>query len=262
MNPLTPAERVSIARNPKRPGVMDYINGIFKDFIELKGDRCFGEDESLVGGIASYRGIPVTILGTRKGKNLEENMRFNFGMPRPEGYRKSQRLAKQAEKFHRPVICFVDTPGAYPGTEAEERGQGQAIAENIALFSTLKTPVVSIITGEGGSGGALALAVGNRVLMLENSIYAILSPEGFASILWRDAGRSSEACEMMKLTARDLYDLGIIDGIIAEPEGGAHQDPTQMIRNVDAALARELMPLLKKNGKTLAEERFRKFRKM
>lgn len=262
MPELKPSERVAIARSPHRPRTMDYIDNMFTDFIEMKGDRLFGDDASIVSGIARFHGLPVTVIGQRKGKNTEENMMYNFGMPQPEGYRKSQRLAKQAEKFGRPIICFIDTPGAYPGMEAEERGQGQAIAENIALFSALQVPVISVIIGEGGSGGALALGVADRVFMLENSIYAILSPEGFASILWRDASKSEQACEVMKLTAQDLYELGIIDGIIKEPLGGAHINPAQTIHALDWQITAALKELLKKNPKTLVQKRYEKFRRM
>lgn len=262
MADLTAAQRVAIARNPERPRAMDYIDSMFTDFVELHGDRCFGDDQSILGGIARYHGLPVTVIAQRKGRNTEENMRFNFGMPQPEGYRKSQRLAKQAEKFGRPIICFIDTPGAYPGMEAEERGQGQAIAENLALFSTLRVPVISTVIGEGGSGGALALGVADQVLMLENSVYAILSPEGFASILWRDSSRSDEACSVMKLTAQDLLELGVIDGIIREPQGGAHTNPAQAINALDREIAVRLEELLKKNPKTLVQKRYEKFRRM
>ena len=230
---LKASERVSIARDPRRPKTMDYIENMFTDFIEMKGDRLFGEDESIVGGIGRFHGLQVTVIGQRKGRTTEENMRYNFGMPQPEGYRKSQRLAKQAEKFGRPIICFIDTPGAYPGMEAEERGQGQAIAENIALFSTLQVPVISI-----------------------------LSPEGFASILWRDSSRSDEACEVMKLTAPDLYELGVIDGIVKEPVGGAHVNPMQTIHALDWEIKSALEELMKKNPKTLVQKRYEKFRRM
>lgn len=256
------AERVSIARNPQRPKTMDYIENMFTDFMEMKGDRLFGDDASIIGGIGRFHGIPVTVVGQRKGRTTEENIAYNFGMPQPEGYRKVQRLARQAEKFGRPVICFIDTPGAYPGVEAEERGQGQAIAESIALFSMLQVPVISVVIGEGGSGGALALGVADKVLMLENSIYAILSPEGFASILWRDASRSNEACEVMKLTAPDLYELGVIDGIVKEPVGGAHTNPIQMVHTLDWEIKSALSELMKKSPKALVQKRYEKFRKM
>ena len=224
MSHYTPEEKVKIARDPGRPGTADFISALFTDFFEQRGDRQCREDGSILGGIARFHGRPVTVIGHRKGKNLEENLKCNFGMPGPEGYRKAQRLMRQAEKFGRPIITFVDTPGAYPGKEAEERGQGEAIAQCLALMSSLTVPVISIITGEGGSGGALALAVANRVLMLEHAVYSVLSPEGFASILWKDASRSGEACAVMKLTAQDLRRGGIVQGVLKEPEGGAHTD--------------------------------------
>lgn len=256
----TAAERVALARHPQRPNITDYINGLFTDFFEQRGDRACREDSAILGGIALFHGRPVTVIGTRKGKTLEENLRCNFGMPGPEGYRKALRLMKQAEKFHRPIFTFIDTSGAYPGLEAEEHGQGEAIARNLFEMSRLTVPVIAVVTGEGNSGGALALAVANRVLMLENAVYAILSPEGFASILWKDAQRSGEAAELMKLTAPELKKLGIIDGIIREPEGGAQTNHGEMLRSMDRVLLRELTPLLKESGTALAEQRCRKFR--
>ncbi|MDO4542852.1 MAG: acetyl-CoA carboxylase carboxyl transferase subunit alpha, partial [Bacillota bacterium] len=212
--------RVEMARSPKRPSVVNYVEKLFKDFYPLCGDRVYGEDAGILGGIGFFHNIPVTILGHRKGKSLEENLACNFGMPNPEGYRKAMRLMEQAEKFQRPVITFVDTPGAYPGIGAEERGQGEAIARCLYTLSSLTVPVVSVITGEGGSGGALALSVANRIIMLENAVYSVISPEGFATILWQDAAKRDEAAEMMKLTAEDLYRFGIADEIIDEPPGG------------------------------------------
>lgn len=259
---LTPAQRVALARNPQRPGTADFISALFTDFFELRGDRHFGEDPSILGGVALYHGQSVTVIGHRKGRTLEENLKFNFGMPSPEGYRKAQRLMEQAEKFRRPVITFIDTPGAYPGLEAEARGQGEAIAKCLSILSALTVPVVSVVTGEGGSGGALALGVGNSVLMLENAVYSVLSPEGFAAILWKDASRSSEACDVMKLTAADLLELGVIDEIIPEPEGGAHTAPNAVFTAVDDAISRTLAPLLKLSGSALARQRYRKFRAM
>ena len=238
--PLTAAQRVAIARHPQRPNITDYIQALFTDFFEQKGDRLCGEDAAILGGVALYHGRPVTVIGTRKGKTLEENLKCNFGMPNPEGYRKALRLMRQAEKFRRPILTFIDTSGAYPGLEAEAHGQGEAIARNLYEMSRLTVPVIALITGEGNSGGALALGVANRVLMLENSVYAILSPEGFASILWKDSARHEEACELMKLTAPDLLELGVIDGIIPEPEGGAHLAPAIAIRQVDQVLRRQL----------------------
>ena len=258
----TAAERVALARHPQRPNITDYITGLFTDFFEQRGDRACREDAAILGGIALFHGRPVTVIGTRKGKDLEENLRCNFGMPGPEGYRKALRLMKQAEKFHRPIFTFIDTSGAYPGLEAEERGQGEAIARNLFEMSRLTVPVIAVITGEGNSGGALALAVANRVLMLENAVYAILSPEGFASILWKDAHRAGEAAELMRLTAPELKQLGIIDGIIREPEGGAQTNHGEILRSMDRVLLRELTPLLKESGTALAEQRCRKFRAM
>ena len=259
---LTAAERVSIARNPQRPNITDYIGALFTDFFELKGDRLCGEDAAILGGVALFHGRPVTVLGTRKGKTLEENLKCNFGMPNPEGYRKALRLMRQAEKFRRPILTFIDTSGAYPGLEAEARGQGEAIARNLYEMSRLTVPVISVITGEGNSGGALALGVGDRVLMLENAVYAILSPEGFASILWKDAARSGEACDLMKLTAPDLLALGVVDDIIPEPEGGAHLAPAIAFRQVDRCLSRHLAALEKERGTALAAARYQKFRRM
>ena len=258
----TAAERVALARHPQRPNITDYINGLFTDFFEQRGDRACREDSAILGGIALFHERPVTVIGTRKGKDLEENLNCNFGMPGPEGYRKALRLMKQAVKFHRPIFTFIDTSGAYPGLEAEERGQGEAIARNLFEMSRLTVPVIAVVTGEGNSGGALALAVANRVLMLENAVYAILSPEGFASILWKDAHRAGEAAELMRLTAPELKKLGIIDGIIREPEGGAQTNHGEMLRSMDRVLLRELTPLLKESGTALAEQRCRKFRAM
>ena len=256
----TAAERVALARHPQRPNITDYIAGLFTDFFEQRGDRACREDPAVLGGIALFHGQPITVIGTRKGKNLEENLRCNFGMPGPEGYRKALRLMKQAEKFRRPIFTLIDTSGAYPGLEAEEHGQGEAIARNLFEMSRLTVPVIAVITGEGNSGGALALAVADRVLMLENAVYAILSPEGFASILWKDAQRSGEAAELMKLTAPDLKALGIIDDIIPEPSGGAQADPARMIQNLDRALTAFLEPLLKESAVSLTERRYQKFR--
>ena len=259
---LTAAQRVAIARHAQRPNIRDWIDGLFPHFFELRGDRLCGEDEAILGGIALYHGQPVTVIGTRKGKTLEENLRCNFGMPGPEGYRKALRLMKQAEKFGRPVITLIDTSGAYPGMKAEERGQGEAIARNLLEMSSLRVPVIAIITGEGNSGGALALAVADRVLMLENAVYAILSPEGFASILWKDAQRRDEACGLMKLTAPDLLELGVIDDVIPEPDGGAHVSPAVAMRQVDSCIARHLAELDKESGKALAAARYQKFRRL
>lgn len=259
---LTAAERVTIARHPGRPNVSDYISALFTDFFECKGDRLCGEDAAILGGVALFHGRPVTVIGTRKGKTLEENLQCNFGMPNPEGYRKALRLMRQAEKFRRPIITFIDTSGAYPGLEAEAHGQGEAIARNLFEMSRLTVPIVAVITGEGNSGGALALAVADRVLMQENAVYAILSPEGFASILWKDAARHEEACELMKMTAPELKALGVIDGVVPEPEGGAHLASAIACRELDRCLRQHLAELDRLRGPALAAARYEKFRRM
>ncbi|NCB29819.1 MAG: acetyl-CoA carboxylase carboxyltransferase subunit alpha [Clostridia bacterium] len=256
----TPTERVALARHGKRPGTTDFITALFTDFFEQKGDRLCGDDEAILGGVGRFHGLPVTVLGHRKGKDLEQNLRCHFGMPTPEGYRKAQRLMRQAEKFGRPVVTFIDTPGAYPGLEAEARGQGEAIAHCLTQMSELKVPLIAVITGEGGSGGALALAMGNRVLMLENAVYSILSPEGFASILWKDASRAGEACDVMKLTAQDLLGMGVVDAVIPEPDGGAQQDPVALYGLLDTALQTHLGWAEKLANP--ARQRYEKFRIM
>ena len=259
---MTALERVQIARHPQRPGIRDYIDALFPHFFEMKGDRLCGEDEAILGGVALYHDQPVTVIGTKKGRTLQENLRANFGMPSPEGYRKALRLMKQAEKFHRPILTLIDTSGAYPGMKAEEHGQGEAIARSLYEMSGLTVPVIAVITGEGNSGGALALAVADRVLMLENAVYAILSPEGFASILYKDASRAGEAAEVMKMTAPELRTLGVIDGIIPEPEGGAHTDPARAMQAVDETIDAQLTALMQLQSKALAEQRVQKFRRM
>ncbi len=259
---LSASERVALARGAGRPNVTDYINHLFTDFFAQRGDRLAGEDPAILGGVARFHGRSVTVMGTKKGKTLEENLACRFGMPSPEGYRKVQRLMAQAEKFRRPVITFIDTSGAYPGLEAEERGQGEAIARCLYEASRLTVPVIAVIIGEGNSGGALALAVANRVLMQENAIYAILSPEGFASILWKDAARSGEACQLMGLTAQRLRAQGVIDGIIPEPKGGAQQAPLLAMEAVDRAISRHLDELSKLSGRELAAQRYEKFRQL
>lgn len=253
---------VYLARHPKRPKAGDYIEKLFPDFIELHGDRCFGDDGACQGGLATFHGIPVTVLAQSKGKTLEENMKRNFGMLQPEGYRKALRLAKQAEKFHRPIITLVDTSGAYPGKGAEERGQAEAIAQCLEVFSNIKTPVIAIVLSEGGSGGALAFSVADRILMLENAIYSVLSPEGFASILWKDNSRAAEAAEVMELRAQDLLRKNVIDTIIKEPLGGAHLGLDDVCRQLDEHLVATLTDLMKKKEKTLLKDRYEKFRKM
>lgn len=259
---LTAAQRVALARKPGRPGVAEFVHALFGDFFEQRGDRSQTDDPSIMGGIARFHGRPVTVIGNRKGSTIEERIACNFGMASPEGYRKAQRIMRAAEKFGRPIITFVDTSGAYPGLEAEAHGQGEAIARSIELMSSLTVPVVSVITGEGGSGGALTLAVGNRVLMLENAVYSVLSPEGFASILWKDASRADEACEVMKLTADDLLELGVVDGIVPEPAGGADENPAALYQVLDTAITHELAELEKMSRSALLEDRYRKFRAM
>ena len=253
-------EKVNVARHKDRPTGKFYIDNIIEDFIEFHGDRNFGDDRAIVGGIGMFNKIPVTVIAITKGSNTKENIERNFGMPRPEGYRKALRLMKQAEKFKRPVICFIDTPGAFCGVDAEERGQGAAIATNLFEMSKLKTQIISVITGEGGSGGALALAVGDSIGMLEHSVYSILSPEGFASILWKDGTRVKEASEVMKITAQDLINFKVIDFIVKEPNGGAHKSPLKMVTALKKSLSLELEKLKNKPLDDLLEERYKKYR--
>lgn len=255
-------EKVNIARHKDRPNGKFYIDVIFKEFIELHGDRSFGDDKAIIGGIGLINDISVTVIAITKGENTKENIERNFGMPNPEGYRKALRLMKQAEKFKRPVICLIDTPGAFCGVGAEERGQGEAIARNLIEMSMLKTPIVSIIIGEGGSGGALALAIGDKVMMLEHSIYSILSPEGFASILWKDGSRSKDAAEVMKITAHDLEEFNIIDKIIREPRGGAHKHKMRMALGIKKEILDALDELLVKDFGTLLDDRYNKYREI
>ena len=250
----SPYEKVMLARDKDRLKITDYIDALFDDFVELKGDGITGEDSAILGGIAFYHGLPVTVIGHKKGSSTEENIDCNFGMASPEGYRKAARLMKQAEKFNRPVITIVDTPGAYPGLMAEANGQANAIAENLALMSSLKVPIISVITGEGSSGGALGIAVADRVFMLENAVYSILSPEGFASILWKDSKKADEAATLMKLTATELLNYGIIDGIIGEG--------SKLIINMDEMIYGELTSLLKQKEESLLKNRYKKFREI
>ena len=255
-------DTVYLARHPKRPKAADYIRALFPDFMELHGDRCYGDDAACQGGIATFHGRSVTVLAQSKGKTLEENMKRNFGMLHPEGYRKAIRLAKQAEKFHRPIITLVDTAGAYPGKGAEERGQAEAIAQCLAVFSEIRTPVLAIVLSEGGSGGALAFSVADNIMMLEHAIYSILSPEGFASILWKDESRAAEAAGVMELTASDLKRKGIIDTIIAEPKGGAHICFDYVVEHLREQLENVLDDLCKKKEKVLLAKRYEKYRVM
>ena len=259
---LTPEQKVLMARYPRRPKIDQYIDALFTDFFIQRGDRQCREDTSILGGIALYHGRPVTVIGHKKGANIEENMACNFGMPGPEGYRKALRMMKQAEKFGRPIITFIDTPGAYPGMEAEERGQGEAIARNLMEMSRLSVPVISIVTGEGSSGGALALGVADRVLMLENAYYSVVSPEGCASILWKDPKKRDEACAALKLTAQDLLGYGVIDGIIPEALGGAQRDTDTLFAAIDEEIGKALCELDKLDAQALIENRYAKYRKI
>ncbi|MCY6958145.1 acetyl-CoA carboxylase carboxyltransferase subunit alpha [Clostridium brassicae] len=257
---LTPLDKLTLARVLERPTSLDYIQGIFDSFIELHGDRYYKDDPAIIGGLAKLNGMPVTVIGQQKGRNVKENIKRNFGMPNPEGYRKALRLMKQAEKFKRPVICFIDTPGAFPGMGAEERGQGEAIAKNLMDMASLKTPIISIVIGEGGSGGALALSVGDEIWMLEHSVYSVLSPEGFASILWKDASRVKEAAAIMKITAQDLKNYGMIDKVIEEPQGGAHKNPDEIISRVKEHLLKVPFKERLENIEETLSERYSKFR--
>jgi len=252
---------VKTARKTSRPSALEYINFIFDDFMEFHGDRAFRDDKAVVGGIATLNGLPCTVIGIQKGHTIEENIERNFGAPHPEGYRKALRLMKQAEKFNRPVVTFINTAGAFCGIGAEERGQGEAIAKNLFEMSTLKIPSVSIIIGEGGSGGALALAVTDKVWILKNSIYSILSPEGFASILWKDSSRNAEAAEIMKITADDLLELGVVDDIIDEAEGGAQNDFEYTANAIKDKLLKEIFELKEENTDDLLDKRYTRFRK-
>ncbi len=262
MSTRTPWEKQELLRDKARPTINDYIPHIFEEFYELHGDRLYGDDAAILGGIAKLDGIPVTVIAEVKGRDLNENKRTNFAMPHPEGYRKALRLAKQAEKFHRPVICFIDTPGAFCGVEAEERGQGEAIAKNLMEFMRLKTPVVSVVLGEGGSGGALALGVCDTLAMLENALYSVISPRGCASILWKDAGREKEACEILRITADDLIEMGIAEAVIEEPNGSAHNDLDKMAENIKEFLSHAIKENLQKDIDVLLNSRYTKFRKI
>lgn len=257
---MKPWDRVQVARHPERPTTLDYIPLIFKDFIELHGDRTYGDDEAIVGGIGSFDGQPVTIIGHQRGKDTKENIRRNFGMPHPEGYRKALRLMKQAEKFNRPIICLIDTKGAYPGKAAEERGQSEAIARNLVEMAGLEVPVLSIVIGEGGSGGALALGVGNHILMLENSTFSVISPEGAASILWKDSALAQTAAEAMKITAPDLLGMQIIEAIIPEVRGGAHHNYEKQAEMIAQAIRKSFEELKELSGEELIDQRYKKFR--
>ncbi len=251
--------RVEMARHPDRPTTLEYAQRLFDDFIELHGDRGYGDDPALVGGIGLLGGRAVTFFGHQKGRNMKDNLRRNFGMPHPEGYRKAQRLARQAEKFERPVLSFIDTPGAFPGVASEERGISQAIAESMKLFAGLRTPVVATILGEGGSGGAIAIGVADTILMMENAYYSVITPEGCASILLRDASKAPESAALLKLTPKDLLGFKVIDRIVEEPNGGAHRDPARAVATLKAAIVESLEALAHKSIDSLLEERRTRF---
>ena len=259
---LTPWQRTQLARHSQRPSTLDYINELSRDFLELHGDRAFGDDRAIVGGFARFNDRTVMMIGHQKGKTLKERMQRNFGMPNPEGYRKALRLMRMAEKFNRPIITFIDTPGAYPGIGAEERGQAEAIARNLLVMSRLTVPIISIVIGEGGSGGALALGVSDCVLMLEHSVYSVISPEGCAAILWDNPAKVLDAASALKITAQDLLDLGIIDGIVPEPLGGAHRDPKAICTLVGKALTNQLFDLTDLSAEQLLARREQKYRKI
>ena len=255
-------QKTLVARHSDRPYTLDYVELLMEDWVEIHGDRSFGDDPALVCGFATFRGRSVAVVGHQKGRDTRQRIRRNFGQPRPEGYRKALRLMHLAERFHLPILSFVDTPGAYPGIGAEERGQAEAIARNLEEMATLRVPIVVTVTGEGGSGGALAVAIGDRVLMLQYAIYSVISPEGCAAILWKDQERKADAAEAMKITAPDLRELGVIDEIIEEPLGGAHTDPPEMARRVGDAVERSLRHLLKKPVEQLLEDRYQRFRRL
>ncbi|MFQ5792541.1 MAG: acetyl-CoA carboxylase carboxyltransferase subunit alpha [Acidobacteriota bacterium] len=259
---LTPWQKVQVARHPQRPYTLDFVRLLFRDFIEIHGDRRYADDPAIVTGMAWYHGRPVMVIGHQKGRDTKQKIYRNFGMPKPEGYRKALRVMRLAEKFGRPILAFVDTPGAYPGVDAEERGQAEAIAYNIRELAKLTTPIVVTVTGEGGSGGALAIAIGDEVLILEHSIYSVISPEGCAAILWKDAGRAEAAAAQLKLTAQDLLALKLVDEVVPEPAGGAHTDHEATARILDAALSRSLTRAESMTGEQRLEARYQKFRQM
>lgn len=259
---LTPWQKAQIARHPNRPHCLDYIKALITDFVPLAGDRRFGDDAAMVCGLGSFENIPVVVIGQEKGNDLDSRIKYNFGMAKPEGYRKAQRLMDMAEKFKLPVLSFVDTAGAYPGIDAEARGQAEAIASSIEKCLQIKAPIVATVIGEGGSGGAIAIAVADRVLMLEHSIYSVISPEGCASILWRSADKTKEATEALHLTAQDLKQLGIIDEIVPEPLGGAHRNPEAAFENLRTALKQNLQDLIAANYDKLKKQRTDKFMKI
>jgi len=259
---LTAWQKTQVARHPKRPYTLDYVQMLFGNLVEIHGDRKFADDPAIVGGFATYQGMPVAVVGHQKGRDIKEKIRRNFGMPGPEGYRKALRIMKLAEKFHRPLFSFIDTPGAYPGRGAEERGQAEAIATNLREMARLSVPIIVTVTGEGGSGGALAIGVGDRVNMLEHSIYSVISPEGCAAILWSDASKAPDAARAMRITAADLRELGVVDEVIPEPAGGAHADPQRAAELMDSVLSHQLEELVRVDPGTRRDARYEKFRKL
>jgi acetyl-CoA carboxylase carboxyl transferase subunit alpha len=259
---MTTAQKMQLARHPQRPTTLDYIQTVFTDFVELHGDRLYGDDLAIVGGLAKLNGVPVTVVGHQKGKDTKDNIARNFSMPHPEGFRKALRLMRQANKFRRPIVTFIDTKGAFPGNAAEERGQGEAIARNLLEMASFRVPIICIVIGEGGSGGALALGVGNKVLMLENAIYSVISPEGAASILYKDASKSLHAAEAMRITAHQILELGVVDDVIPEPRGGAHRDLAIQAESMKAKIWQHLEPLLSMSEQELIEDRYRRFREI
>ncbi|MGH9784914.1 MAG: acetyl-CoA carboxylase carboxyltransferase subunit alpha [Terriglobia bacterium] len=261
-SPTSAWGRVQLARHQQRPQTLDYVQRLFQDFAEIHGDRAFGDDPALVAGMAWFHGQAVVLVGHQKGHDTQQKLQRNFGMPKPEGYRKALRVMRLAAKFHRPIFTFVDTPGAYPGIDSEERGQAEAIARNLREMARIPVPIVVTVTGEGGSGGALAIAVGDRILMLENSVYSVISPEGCASITWRDSSKAEQAAEALKMTAQDLKEMGIVDRIVAEPPGGAHTNPALMAELLDPVLEESLRELSSLPVSELLEKRYQKFRLM
>ncbi|MFC0522349.1 acetyl-CoA carboxylase carboxyl transferase subunit alpha [Pontibacillus salicampi] len=259
---MKPWDRVQMARHSERPTTLDYIDEIFTNFLEFHGDRLYGDDEAIVAGVAKFQGQPITIVGHQRGKDTKENIRRNFGMPHPEGYRKALRHMKQAEKFGRPIVCFIDTKGAYPGKAAEERGQSEAIARNLMEMSGLVVPVICVVIGEGGSGGALGLGVGDKIYMLENSTYSVISPEGAAALLWKDSGQAQKAAETMMITSYDLQKLGVIDDIIPEVRGGAHRDVEEQAKNIEAYISNSLKELKDLSKEELLEKRWEKYKQI
>lgn len=259
---LKPWDRVQLARHQQRPTTLDYIDQLFDNFIEFHGDRLYGDDAAIVAGIALFNDEPVTVIGHQRGKDTKENIERNFGMPHPEGYRKALRHMKQAEKFHRPIITFIDTKGAYPGKAAEERGQSEAIARNLLEMAGLTVPIICIVIGEGGSGGALALGLGDHIHMLENATYSVISPEGAAALLWKDASQAKRAAETMKITAYDLHELGILDQIIPEPKGGAHRNIEKQANNINEVLKESLLELKQYSSDELLEKRWQKYKRI